>query len=159
MLISRREAACATVLGALAVATLPALGQEDQTDGIQALIHAHNEAFTQHDLKAVVGLFTDKAILMGTAPGELHSGHAEIANAYKHMFADFDAGKQKFQNLWRDVKVAGDVAWMMAVSKVTMRKGKSKREFGVNLSVVCQRNVEGQWRISSMHYSNLVGRV
>ncbi len=155
MMMSRREAAGATVLGALAVASLPVLGQSDEGEQIKALIHAHNEAFTAHDLKGVVGLFTEDGIMMGTAPGELWKGREEITGAYRHLFADFDAGHQKFDNLWRDVRMSGDVAWLMGVAKVTLRKGKRKTSFGTNISVVCQR-VNGQWKISTMHYSNLV---
>ena len=156
--ITRRQATCATVLGALAVA-VPRLASAAPADGkdpaIAELVAAHNKAFTAHDLPGVLACFTPKATLMGTAPGELWVGQEELSTAYKHMFADFDAGQQQFENLWREARVVGEVAWFMAVTKVTMSAKGKKREFGMNLSIVCERSAD-KWLINTMHFSNLV---
>lgn len=156
--MNRRQAAGAALLGALAAA-VPALAEakpaQSAMEPIAALLHAHNKAFTAQDLRGVLATMTSNAVLMGTSPGELWAGQGEISDAYRHFFLDFDSGRQRFENLWWDGGVTGNTAWLMAVSKVTMLKGASKREFGLNVSLTCARE-GGRWLIRSLHFSNLV---
>jgi len=148
------------MLGALAAvaptAAEAAPGADSAMAPIRSLVRAHNKAFTEQDLNGVLACFTDRATLMGTGPGELWTGAGEIADAYRHFFLGFDAGRQKFEDLWHEGHISGDTAWLMAVSKVTMNKGSKKDVFGVNLSLVC-RNSGGKWQFSTMHFSNLTG--
>lgn len=160
-MLSRRQAAYATVLGALA-ATVPAFGQgaepdAESVDALQALLDEHNRAFTSHDMQGVLRVFAPNAMILGTGPGEIWGGHAEIKSAYQHFFDDFTPGKQVFENLWREGDVRGDLAWLLSMSKVTMSKEEKRREFGLNISVVFEK-IHGKWLVRAMHFSNLSGR-
>lgn len=159
MTLPRREAALAVALGAIA-ATTPALarGQSPgpEVEALKALIDAHDKAFTAQDVKGVLALFAPNATILGTGPGEIWGGHEEIAVAYGHFFEDFDPGQQKIEALWRDAHVLGDMAWLMAVTKVTMTKGARTVEVGINLSVTFEK-AAGKWLIRAMHFSNLTG--
>ena len=161
VMLPRRKAVLAAALGAIAFAT-PALAQvrkagpEAEVDALQALLDAHDRAFTAHDMKSVLALFAPNATVLGTGPGEIWSGSAELQQAYEHFFADFDAGKQQVELLWHDGHVLGEMAWLMSVTKVTMTKGTAASEVGINLSVVFERSA-GSWLIRAMHFSNLMG--
>ncbi len=159
MTLPRREAALAVALGAIA-ATTPALAQGQapgpEVEALKALLDAHDKAFTAQDVKGVLALFAPNATVLGTGPGEIWGGHEEIAVAYGHFFEDFDPGQQKIEGLWRDAHVLGDMAWLMAVTKVTMTKGARTVEVGINLSVTFEKSA-GKWLIRAMHFSNLTG--
>jgi acyl carrier protein len=73
-----------------------------------------------------------------------------------HFFEDLDPGQQKIEPLWRDGHVIGDMAWLMAVTKVAMTKGGKTIEVGINLSVTFEK-AAGKWLIRAMHFSNLTG--
>src|ERR1700674_5930157 len=83
--MNRREAIIAGLAGiTAAVAVAPtadaqaAEGANPDLDQIRALLRAHDEAFTSHDLNGVMACFTEKAAIMGTGPGEIWSGPEEI---------------------------------------------------------------------------------
>ena len=61
-----------------------------ELDQIRALLRAHDEAFTAHDMNGVLACFTEKAAVMGSGPGEIWSGPEEIKVAYEHFFEGFD---------------------------------------------------------------------
>ena len=160
--LTRREAVLAAIgATALAVPALADKSKEKNQEGLDAvrdLLKAHNDAFTSQDLEGVMATLSHECVIMGTAPGELWGGHKEIIEAYRHFFEDFDKGKQTFETLWHDGNVGPAGAWMMSVSKVTMTKGTDTKEFGLNLSVTCEKH-KGQWKIRAMHFSNLTGAV
>jgi uncharacterized protein (TIGR02246 family) len=158
--LSRREAALAA-LGAAAL-VFPAMAgsaeaaPQGSLEALKALLEAHNKAFTAQNMNGVLATMAPNCVLMGTGPGELWTGHKEIANAYQHFFKTFDPGKQSFENLWHDGAVGPMGSWLMAISKVTLVKGDKKTEFGLNLSMACER-LSGKWLIRAMHFSNLTG--
>lgn len=163
MTLPRREVALGAALGALAVAT-PALAQQAkagpaaEVDALKRLLDAHDQAFSAHDRKGVLALFAPNATVLGTGPGEIWGGPEEIGVAYDHFFMGFDAGKQKVEALWRDAHVLGDMAWLLAVTKVSMTKGAATIEAGINLSLVFEK-IAGTWLIRTLHFSNLTGGV
>jgi uncharacterized protein (TIGR02246 family) len=159
--MSRREAAAALAVGALAVAAAsPAEAKPEKTmsPGLKALMMAHNKAFDNHDLKGVLATMSPHAVLMGTGPGELWVGHAEISEAYKHFFGDFDKGGQKIQDLWWDEKMGSDLASLMAMTKVTMTAKGKANDVGINMSMVAEKQKNGSWLIRNMHFSNRTGK-
>jgi uncharacterized protein (TIGR02246 family) len=158
--IPRRTVATVVALGAVAAATTSfAQGVEKpnpEVAALKALIDAHDKAFSAHDTKGVLALFAANATILGVGPGEIWGGHDEIASAYGHFFADFDAGKHKTESLWFDGHVLGNMAWLMSITKVTMNKGTASVELGLNLSVVFEKTAS-TWLIRAMHFSNLTG--
>ena len=102
--MTRKEAIITGVAGLSALAmAAPAAQAEDpketnpEVEKIRALLKAHDEAMTNHDLKGVMACLTEKAAIMGTGPGEIWVGSDEIKVAYEHFFEGFDKGQQDFQ--------------------------------------------------------------
>src|ERR1700722_21032866 len=102
--MNRREA---IIAGWVSIAaTLPTVvhaeaSENPEVEPIRALLKAHDEAFTNHNLEGVMACLTEKAAIMGTGPGEIWSGPDEIKVAYEHFFEGFDKGEQKFEYQFR----------------------------------------------------------
>jgi ketosteroid isomerase-like protein len=100
--MNRREVAgMAAITAAVGVAPTAdaqaSEGANPDLDQIRTLLRAHDEAFTNHDLKGIMACLTEKAAIMGSGPGEVWSGPDEIKVAYEHFFEGFDKGEQKFE--------------------------------------------------------------
>jgi hypothetical protein len=102
--MNRREAIIAGITGiTAAVAVAPTAdaqaseGANPDLDQIRALLRAHDEAFTNHDLKGIMACLTEKAAIMGSGPGEVWSGPDEIKVAYEHFFEGFDKGRTEIR--------------------------------------------------------------
>lgn len=139
----------------LCVSALPAMAADDPAAGIRALFDAHETAFNNQDLAGVMQLYApgDKTLAMGTSPAEIWVGKAEIEEAYKHFFADFDPGTVKRDCPWVVSDVSGDVGWISANCTYEDAMKDKKRSFALNISVVVQK-LEGAWKLRTMHFSN-----
>src|SRR4051794_37076290 len=71
-------------------------GSNPELEKIRAVLKAHDDAMTNHNLEGVLAVLSPKAVIMGTGPGEVWSGAEEIKDAYKHFFEGFDKGEQDF---------------------------------------------------------------
>jgi uncharacterized protein (TIGR02246 family) len=156
--LPRRQVVLGSALGGIAVA-VPTLAQTTPAatapvDALKAILDAYEKAFSAHDAAGVLKLFAPNAIGVGTGPGEIWGGTAEITEAFKHFFELFDVGKQKFEPLFRDGHALGDMAWLVSMSKVSFTKGADTVEFGLNTSVVFEK-IDGAWLVRAMHFSNL----
>ena len=123
-------------------------------EALKALFDTYHKAFSAHDLPAVIKLFSPDAVMIGTGPGEIWGGPEEIGTAHKNFFQLFDPGKQKQQAEFRDGHVLGDMAWLVAMSNVSLTKGVTTTEFGLNASAVFERT-GGEWLIRVLHLSNV----
>ena len=157
--MNRREAILAGVVGITAAAATQAEAAPEANpdlDEIRALLKAHDQAFTSHDLNGVMACLTEKAAIMGTGPGEIWSGPREIKGAYEHFFEGFDKGEQKFEYHFRIGGVTSEMGWLMAAGNVTGKKGGKDFAFPLNLSLtVAKKN--SKWLIAAMHFSTLTG--
>jgi ketosteroid isomerase-like protein len=155
--MNRREAIIAGVVGITAAAATKAEATPEANadlDQIRALLKAHDQAFTNHDLNEVMACLTEKAAIMGTGPGEIWSGPSEIKGAYEHFFEGFDKGEQKFEYQFRIGGVTSEMGWLMTAGNVTGKKGGKDFAFPLNLSLtVAKKN--GKWLIAAMHFSTL----
>src|SRR6478672_11206750 len=161
--MNRREAIVAGVAGiAVAVAGPPVARAETSTaehpevESIRALLRAHDEAFTNQDLKGVMACFAPKAAIMGTGPGEVWSGPEEIKVAYDHFFEGFDKGEQKFEYQFKIGGVTPQMGWLMTAGNVTGKKAGTDFAFPVNVSLRVTKN-QHKWLIAAMHFSTLTG--
>jgi uncharacterized protein (TIGR02246 family) len=143
---------------ALAATCIPAFAAEKGTAAIREVFQAHETAFNSHNLKGVMELYApgDKTVAMGTGPGEVWVGHAAIEGAYKHFFADFDAGTLKRSCPWELGNVSRNVGWMNATCEYHDSLKDKPRSYALNISVVLQK-LHGAWKIRAMHFSNLTG--
>jgi ketosteroid isomerase-like protein len=143
---------------AISTLCLPVLAAEESAaTGIRAVFQAHEKAMNSQDLEAVMKLYApgDKTVVMGTGPGEVWVGKDQIANAYKHFFADFDAHSIKRSCPWELGDVSGDVGWLSATCDYKDSLKGTRRAYALNVSVVLQK-LKGEWKLRSMHFSNLV---
>jgi uncharacterized protein (TIGR02246 family) len=161
--MTRKEAiiAGAASLSALAMATHSARAEEaseanPEIAKIRALLKAHDDAMTNHDLSGVMKCLTDKAAIMGTGPGEFWVGPEEIKTAYEHFFETFDKGEQDFQYQFRVGGVGTDMGWLMASGNVVAKKDGKDFTFPLNISLTVAKKSD-EWRIAAMHFSTLTG--
>ena len=160
--MNRREAIAgiASITAAVAVASRADAessegGNPDLTQ-IHALLRAHDEAFTNHDLNGIMACLAKKAAIMGSGPGEIWSGPGEIKVAYEHFFEGFDKGQQHFEYQFRIGGVTSEMGWLMASGNVNGKKDGKEFTFPLNLSLTVAKK-DGKWLIAAMHFSTLTG--
>jgi uncharacterized protein (TIGR02246 family) len=127
---------------------------DPELDQVRALLQAHNEAFSNHDMGGVLACFTEEAAIMGSGPGEIWSGPDEIKAAYQHFFTIFDKGSQKFEHQFRIGGLTSEMGWTMTAGDVTAKNEGKDFSFPLNLSLTVAKN-EGKWLIAAMHFSTL----
>jgi uncharacterized protein (TIGR02246 family) len=161
--MNRREAVIVAMAGLAATAAVAPSADAETSEGtnpdldqIRALLRAHDEAFTNHELDGVMACLTEKAAIMGTGPGEIWSGPDEIKVAYQHFFEGFDKGEQKFEYQFRIGGVAPDMGWLMASGNVTGKKDGKDFAYPLNISLTVAKK-DGKWLIAAMHFSTLTG--
>lgn len=155
---------CVVCLSLIAILSLGGPAASAQTPAsnpvaeIIVLLDKHDEAMNQKDLDALMALYAPgtTTVLMGTGPGERWVGKDEIRDAYGHFFEDYDKGSHLRDCFWKTGASSGDVAWLSAMCKMSDSKKGKRREYGLNASVVFERQ-DGAWLIRSMHFSNLTG--
>jgi ketosteroid isomerase-like protein len=157
--MNRREAIIAGVVSL--AATLPTVvnaeaSENPEVEPIRALLKAHDEAFTNHNLDGVMACLTEKAAIMGTGPGEIWSGPDEIKVAYEHFFQGFDQGKQKYEYHFKIAGVTSEMGWLMTSGNITGEKAGKEFTYPINLSLTVAKNA-GKWLIAAMHFSTLTG--
>jgi uncharacterized protein (TIGR02246 family) len=139
----------------LSATWIPALAVDESAAGMRAVFEAHEKAFNSHDLDGVMKLYApgDKTVVMGTVPGERWVGSTEIADAYRHFLADFDAGTLQRECPWVDSDVSGDLGWLTATCEYKDSLKDKPRAYALNVSVVLQK-LDGAWKLRAMHFSN-----
>ena len=161
--MTRKEAILTGVAGlsALAMVAPPARAENPkeanpEVEKIRALLKAHDEAMTNHDLKGVMATLTEKAAIMGTGPGEVWVGPEEIKVAYEHFFEGYDKGQQDFEYQFKIGGVTADMGWLMASGNITGKKDGKDVAFPLNISLTVAKDA-GAWRIAALHFSTLTG--
>ena len=159
--MNRRNSIIAGLAGMAAATVAPHVQAQDKAanpelDDIRALLKAHDEAMTGHDLKGVLATMTEKASIMGTGPGEIWTGTEEIKVAYDHFFQGFDKGEQHFDYQFKIGGLGADMGWLMASGNIKGKKGGKAFEFPINISLTVAK-AGGKWQIASMHFSTLTG--
>ena len=159
--MNRRKAIITGITAATSVATLAsaAAAEESKSDNpelekIKAVLKAHDVAYSAHDLPGVLAALAPKAVILGAGPGEVWSGHEEIAEAYKHFFADFDKGEQSFDYQYKFGALSAEMGWLMVSGEIKGKKGDKSWAVGLNLSLVVSK-ADGAWKIAAMHYSTV----
>src|SRR5258708_39173482 len=115
--------------------------QDSNLTEIQALLDRHDNAMNQHDLNALMELYSpdSKTVLMGTGPGEFWQGRDAIKSAYKEMLKDFDKGTSTRDCYDKTGGLKGDMAWLAAMCKFTDSHDGKKREYELNVTGVLER--------------------
>ena len=131
-------------------------GDSPELDAIRALLKAHDDAMTNHDLKGVMATLAEKASIMGTGPGEMWVGPEEIKDAYEHFFQGYDKGQQEFEYKFKHGGLGSEMGWLMASGNVKAKKDGKAVVFPLNVSLTVSKAGD-QWKIASMHFSTLTG--
>jgi ketosteroid isomerase-like protein len=148
-------ASAAAALGTTASAA-DAKADNPELEAVRALLKAHDDAMTDHDFKGVMATLTEKAAIMGSGPGEMWVGPAEIKDAYEHFFQGFDKGQQEFEYKFKIGDLGSDMGWLMASGNIKAKKEGKAIEFPINVSLTVAK-AGGKWKIASMHFSTLTG--
>ncbi len=159
--MNRRTAIIAGVSGLVAAAAVTSVAQAAEStnpelEKIHALLKAHDDATTNHDLEGVLKCLVEKASIMGTGPGEMWSGPEEVKDAYKHFFEGYDKGQQDFEYHFKVGNLGTDMGWLMATGNVKGKKGGKEFTYPLNVSLTVAKS-GGAWKIASMHFSTLTG--
>lgn len=156
--MTRRIAFLTGVSGIVAAASHPAAQAEEQPnpelERIHALLKAHDEATTNHDLPGVLQCLDANAAVMGSGPGEMWAGPAEIKIAYEHFFANYDRGQQDFEYQFKLGDVGTGMGWLMASGNIKGTKDGKPFSYPLNVSLTVTKK-SGEWKIASMHFSTL----
>lgn len=123
---------------------------------IHALLKAHDDATTNHDVEGVLKCLSEKAAVMGTGPGEMWSGPDEIKDAYKHFFEGYDKGQQDFEYHFKVGHLGADMGWLMASGNIKGKKDGKAFAYPLNVSLTVVKS-GSDWKIASMHFSTLTG--
>jgi uncharacterized protein (TIGR02246 family) len=127
-----------------------------ELEKIRAVLKAHDEAMTSHNLEGVLATLAPKAVILGTGPGEVWSGPVEIKEAYTNFFMDFDKGQQDFTYHVRFGELSDAMGWLMASGEVKGKKDGKDFAFPMNLSLTASK-ATGEWKIAALHFSTLTG--
>lgn len=159
--MNRRTSIIKGLTGIATISALTAKSSAAETEGensdleqIKAVLKAHDEATTNHNIDGILAVMAPKAVIMGSGPGEIWSGPDEIKDAYTHFFADFDKGQQDFTY---DVRFGGltpAMGWLMASGEVKSKKDGKDFAFPLNISLTVAK-ADGKWQIVAMHFSTL----
>jgi ketosteroid isomerase-like protein len=160
--MNRRDSLFTGLAAVAAVATLgPSAQAQEKADnpeleGIRALLKAHDDAMTNHDLAGVMATLSEKASIMGSGPGEMWVGPAEIKDAYEHFFQGYDKGQQEFEYKFKHGGLGTDMGWLMASGNIKAKKAGKAVVFPINVSLTVAKAGD-KWKIASMHFSTLTG--
>ena len=150
----------ATTLGALSSSAQDkdAAPANPELEKIRAVLKAHDDAMTNHNLEGVLAALSPKAVVMGSGPGEIWSGPEELKDAYTHFFADFDKGEQHFTYHVRMGALSADMGWLFASGEVRGKKAGKEFAFPLNVSLTGSKTT-GDWKIDALHFSTLASDV
>lgn len=145
-----------TAIGSIASTAQAAEAKTEnpELEKIRAVLKAHDEAMTSHDLEGVLAVLAPKAVIMGTGPGEVWSGAEAIKEAYQNFFTDFDKGHQDFTYHVKFGELSAAMGWLMASGEVKGKKDGKDFAFPMNLSLTASK-ASGEWKIAAMHFSTL----
>lgn len=158
--ISRRTLFGAAVLGLTAAALQSeAEAKSPKSPPVGALLplaavmRAHDQAFSAHDLKGVLATMSPDAFVLGSGGGEIWKGTKEITARYEDLFKTFEKGSLSFEPVFYDGAVQDGMGWLMGVTRVTATHAGKRHERGINASIgFVQSN--GKWQIRTFHYSS-----
>lgn len=161
--MNRRTSIIKGLTGIATISALTAKAGAEESEGanpdveqIKAVLKAHDTAMTSQDIDGVLAVMAPKAVIMGSGPGEVWSGPAEIKDAYTHFFADFDKGEQDFSYNVHFAGLSPEMGWMMASGEVKGKKDGKDFAFPLNISLTVAKT-DGKWKVVAMHFSTLTG--
>src|SRR5688500_8277745 len=99
-----------------------AKSENPQLEKIRAVLNAHDDAMTDHNLEGVLAVLSPKVVIMGTGPGEVWSSAPEIKDAYEHFFQGYDKGQQEFTYYVKHGELSAEMGWLVASGEVKAKK-------------------------------------
>jgi ketosteroid isomerase-like protein len=125
-----------------------------QLEKIKAVLKAHDDAMTNHNLEGVLAVLSPKAVIMGSGPGEIWASASEIKDAYEHFFQVFDKGQQEFTYTVKHGELSAEMGWLVVSGDVKAKKDGKDVGFPLNVSLTVSKS-GGNWKIAAMHFSTL----
>lgn len=159
--MNRRNSIITGLTAITAVASLTSTVKAEETksknpelEKIRAVLKAHDDAMTSHNLEGVLAVLAPKAVIIGTGPGEVWSGPEEIKDAYEHFFQGYDKGQQDFTYHVKFGELSAEMGWLVASGEVKGKKDGKDFAFGMNISLTVSK-AGGDWKIAALHFSTL----
>ncbi len=119
-------------------------------------VDALDEAFARHDVDGVLRLFADDAdvAFLGSARSEQAIGRDAVERLLRELLALPEVAGGTFAIAWteRRVRVAGDVAWIVALGEATWESPRRTVQFPYRLTGILVRR-EGRWVWHTHHGS------
>jgi ketosteroid isomerase-like protein len=162
--MDRRTSIITGISAVTAVALAPAARAAEEKsanpelESIRAVLKAHDDAMTNHNLEGVLAVLSPKAVIMGTGPGEVWATLAEIKEAYGHFFQGFDKGQQDFTYYVKHGELSAEMGWLVVSGEVKGKKDGKDIAFPMNVSATVSK-AGGSWKIAAMHFSTLTNDV
>ncbi len=155
--MNRRNIIAAGVAGLSAASITSANAQKPdpsnpELEGVRALLKAHDDATTAHDMDGVLATLAEDAAIMGTGPEEMWAGKAELKVAYEHFFMVYDKGEQDFEYDYRIGDLGADMGWMLTSGTVVGKLKGEEFAYPLNVSLTVTKK-SGSWKIAAMHFS------
>jgi uncharacterized protein (TIGR02246 family) len=119
---------------------------------ITDFVQAYTQAFQAKDLDAIMAMYSENAVLLGTGPGERYEGMEEIRGAYMEYLKAFD--KEESTLTWYKAASHGDVVWASGMSQLVDYFKNIKTQFAMNWSLVLVKQ-DGAWKFAQRHISNI----
>ena len=161
--MNRRNSIITGLTAVTAIASLTSTAKAEETkstnpevEKVRALLKAHDDAMSGHNLEGVLATLAPKAAIIGTGPGEVWSTTEEIKDAYEHFFQGFDKGEQDFSYYVKHGDLADGMGWLVASGEVKGKKDGKDFAFALNVSITVSK-ASGDWKIAAMHFSTLTG--
>ena len=158
--IDRRNLLATAVVGVSFSAALSSHAKDGadhpELEKVRALLKAHDDAMTNHDLPGVLATLADDAVVMGSGPGDLWVGQKDLKMAYEHFFMVYDKGEQEFEYLSRKGGLSSEMGWLVAAGNVTGKLKGKEFAYPLNVSLTVEKK-SGDWKMAAMHFSTLTG--
>jgi uncharacterized protein (TIGR02246 family) len=117
---------------------------------VLGLLEAYADAVRRRDRAAILAMFTEDAVAIGTGPDEWYRGRTNLARG---LDRDLDqATDVRFTYGTPEVGRQGDVAWAAVPTTVTVRVGESEVLIVGRATAVLVRRGE-RWLIAQNHLS------
>ena len=115
-----------------------------------SLLEEYADAVRRRDRAAILGMFTDDAVAIGTGVDEWYRGRQELARGLDRDLGQ--ASELRFTFGTPEVGRQGDVAWVAVPTTATVRVGDSEVSIVGRVTAVLVRRAGG-WLIAQNHLS------
>lgn len=121
----------------------------EEKAAVRALLSDWAEAFSGSDVEAILGCYSQDAVLWGTFSSELRRTPEAIRDYFEPYFS-MEVRKIVFEDLF--IRIFGDTATGNGLYEVSLKREERVEEVMTRYSFTCLKR-DGRWRIVDHHSS------